>query len=625
MTDTTDTTPLLEVSGLRIALTSGTPIVDGVDLTLGRGEILGIVGESGSGKTTTALALLGYAQRGAHIADGSVRVAGRQLLGLSRTERRDIRGKLISYVPQDAGQALNPSLRIADSVADVLRRHREPAPAAVRELLGSVDLPATTEFGRRLPHQLSGGQQQRVTIATSLACEPPVIVMDEPTTGLDVLTQQSVLDEIKRLRAERGASLVYVSHDLAVVSQIADRVAVMYAGRIVEQGPTATLMERPRHPYTRGLLQSIPDHRRPARLVPMAGSAPGVEERPDGCAFAPRCPQSTDDCHTTPPVLETVETLETSDILKTSEIQETSEILDELPHQVRCPRWELTPPAVVGVLREHAEVTAEPALQVRGLRATHKGRGGTVVVAEDISFDVRRGECLALVGESGSGKTTIARCLVGLHLPDGGSVQLGDAPLPARIRKRSAAQRRGIQYVFQNPYQSLNPRRRIGEDLARPGHVLRGLSVAEARAEVGSLLERVQLSPRLADRYPSQLSGGERQRVAIARALAARPDVLVCDEVTSALDVSVQAAILEALAELRDDLGVALLFITHDLGVVSGVADRVLVLEGGRICETGPTERVLRAPEHPYTQRLVVAAPTLAGPPREDLPTEAAR
>ena len=591
----TDTTPLLEVSGLCIALASGTPIVDGVDLTLARGEILGIVGESGSGKTTTALALLGHAQRGARITGGSVRVAGRQVLGLSRSERRDIRGKLISYVPQDAGQALNPSLRIADSVADVLRRHREPAPAAVLDLLGSVDLPATTEFGRRLPHQLSGGQQQRVTIAVSLACEPPVIVMDEPTTGLDVLTQQSVLDEIKRLRAERGASLVYVSHDLAVVSQIADRVAVMYAGRIVEQGPTATLMERPRHPYTRGLLQSIPDHRRPARLLPMAGSAPGVGERPGGCAFAPRCPQAADDCHTTPPALEA---------------------LDDL-HQVRCPRWESTPPTALGVAHERAEVTTEPALQVQGLRATHKSRGRTVVVAEDISFDVRRGECLALVGESGSGKTTIARCLVGLHLPDGGSVTLGGAPLPARIRRRSAAQRRGIQYVFQNPYQSLNPRRRIGEDLARPGHVLRGLSVAEARAEVGPLLERVQLSPRLADRYPSQLSGGERQRVAIARALAARPDVLVCDEVTSALDVSVQAAILEALAELRDDLGVALLFITHDLGVVSGVADRVLVLEGGRICETGPTRRILRAPEHPYTQRLVAAAPTLAGPPRE--------
>ena len=598
-----DDAPLLEVRGLRIALASGMPIVDGVDLTLGRGEILGIVGESGSGKTTTALALLGYAQRGTRIVGGTVSVAGRPLLGLSDAGRRDLRGKLISYVPQDAAQALNPSLRIADSVADVLRRHREPAPGAVPELLASVDLPATDDFGRRLPHQLSGGQQQRVTIAMSLACEPPVVVMDEPTTGLDVLTQQSVLNEIERLRAERGVALVYVSHDLAVVSRIADRVAVMYAGRVVEQGPTATLLGRPRHPYTRGLLQSIPDHRRPARLVPMAGSAPGVEDRPDGCPFAPRCPQATDACGTALPALEAVGEL----------------------HQVRCLHWAQTPPPAAGAPRARTAAQGEPALQVRDLRAAHRGRGATVVAAQDISFELHRGECLALVGESGSGKTTIARCLVGLHLPDGGSVALNGEPLPARIRRRDLGQRRAIQYVFQNPYQSLNPRRRVGEDLARAGQVLRGLSVAQARAEAGTLLERVQLPARIADRYPSQLSGGERQRVAIARALAARPDVLVCDEVTSALDVSVQAAILEALAELRDELSVALLFITHDLGVVSAVADRVLVLEGGRICESGPTERILRAPEHPYTRRLVAAAPTLARPSQDDLPTEAAR
>ena len=303
----TDETPLLEVSGLRIALASGTPIVDGVDLTLARGEILGIVGESGSGKTTTALALLGHAQRGAEITGGSVRVAGREVLGLSRAERRDIRGKLISYVPQDAGQALNPSLRIADSVADVLRRHREPVPAAVLDLLGSVDLPATTEFGRRLPHQLSGGQQQRVTIAISLACEPPVIVMDEPTTGLDVLTQQSVLNEIERLRAERGASLVYVSHDLAVVSQIADRVAVMYAGRIVEEGTARELIRSPRHPYTIALLKSRAHGAlaRGTRLETIGGAPPDLSALPPGCAFAERCALASDACRAVqPPVIE---------------------------------------------------------------------------------------------------------------------------------------------------------------------------------------------------------------------------------------------------------------------------------------------------------------------------------
>lgn len=588
---------VLDVTGLRVLLGSGTPIVEGADLRLRHGEVLGIVGESGSGKTTTALALLGYAQRGARITGGKVRVAGHDVLALNKAALQDIRGRIVSYVPQDAAQALNPSLRIAQSLTDVLRRRPPGKPAGVLSLLGAVDLPATEEFGRRLPHQLSGGQQQRVTIAMALACEPPVIVMDEPTTGLDVVTQRSVLAEIARLRDDEGVSLVYVSHDLAVVSEIADRIAVMYAGRIVEQGPTSTLLARPRHPYTRGLLQSIPDHRRRVRLVPMPGTALGLEDRPEGCPFAPRCSQKTDECVTGLPLLESVSER----------------------HEVRCLHWRETEPPSARAAIEPRSTDPGVAVSVRGLRATHRGRVGTVVAAEDISFDLHRGECLALVGESGSGKTTIARSIVGLHQPDRGGILLHGEELPARIRDRSLAQRRAIQYVFQNPFQSLNPRRRIGEDLARPGQVLRGLSHAEAKTEVGGLLEQVRLPQRLADRYPAQLSGGERQRVAIARALAAHPDLLVCDEVTSALDVSVQAAVLEVLAELRDDLGVALLFITHDLGVVSVVADRIIVLERGRICEAGLTEQLLSEPRHPYTRRLVDAAPTLPDPSAEAL------
>lgn len=580
---------VVDVKDLRVTLGSGTPIVDGVDLRLRRGEILGIVGESGSGKTTTALALLGYAQRGARIASGQVVVAGKQVLALAEPALREVRGREISYVPQDAAQALNPSLRIAGSLTDVIRRGDQEGRFDVPTLLAAVDLPATREFGRRLPHQLSGGQQQRVTIAMSMGCHPDVIVMDEPTTGLDVLTQRSVLREIARLRDDEGVSVVYVSHDLAVVSQIADRIAVMYAGRIVEQGPTFALLGRPRHPYTRGLLQSIPDHRRRVQLVPMPGTALGIEDRPDGCPFAPRCPQKTHECEAGFPELESV---------------------DEV-HEVRCVHWRETKPPMTLAAGERGSIATDVTVSVRNLRAAHRGRGGTVVAAEDVSFELHRGECLALVGESGSGKTTIARSIAGLHRLDSGSIVLNGQELPARIRSRTLLQRRGIQYVFQNPFQSLNPRRRIGDDLARPGQVLRGLSRAAAKAEVGALLERVRLPERFADRYPAQLSGGERQRVAIARALAAHPDLLVCDEVTSALDVSVQAAVLEVLAQLRDELGVAMLFITHDLAVVSVVADRIIVLEHGRICETGPTEQLLRAPEHPYTRRLVEAAPTL--------------
>ena len=597
-----DGAPILTVRGLRIETAAGAEIVGGVDLVLERGQTLGIVGESGSGKTTMALALLGYAARGARIAGGEVEVDGESLLVLSEGALREVRGRLISYVPQDAGQALNPSLRIGASIGDVIRTRGAEGTSRIRGLLAAVDLPDTDAFARRLPHQLSGGQQQRVTIAMALGCEPPVVVMDEPTTGLDVVTQQSVLREVRRLREERAVSIVYVSHDLAVVSQIADRMAVMYAGRVVEEGPTADLLDNPRHPYTRGLIQSIPNHRRPTALVPMEGTALGVEDRPRGCPFAPRCPQRTDAC-----------------------VEALPELIDLGPgldprsrHLVRCLHHAATPPVEAGPALDSqgpAAARTAAALSVTGLRATHRGRAETVVAAEDITFDVRAGECVALVGESGSGKSTIARCLVGLHRPESGTIALAGTELADRIRKRTVEQRRGIQYVFQNPFQSLNPRRRIGEDLARPGRVLRGLSTAQARAEVPELLDRVRLPARLADRFPHQLSGGERQRVAIARALAARPDVLVCDEVTSALDVSVQAAIIEVLASLRADLGVAVLLITHDIGVVAVAADRVLVLEHGLVCESGPTGQILRTPQHPYTRRLIAAAPTLARHP----------
>ncbi|MEU9890521.1 ABC transporter ATP-binding protein [Sphaerisporangium sp. NPDC051011] len=572
---------VLSVTGLRIELASGQPVVEDVDLSLGPGEILGLVGESGSGKSTTALALLGFARTGTSIVSGDVVVAGQHVLQLEENARRRVRGELVSYVPQDAGQALNPSLRIGAAISDVMRRPRD-----VFELLAAVDLSEGT--AKRFPHQLSGGQQQRVTIAMALCCGPPLIVMDEPTTGLDVITQASVLDEVRRLREEQDAAIVYVSHDLAVVSQLADRIAVMYAGRIVEEGPAATLLERPRHPYTRGLLQSIPDHRRPARPIAMPGTAVGVEDRPPGCAFAPRCPQQTAECLQAPP--------------------EPAWIADG--HLVRCLHSAATPPITLGDQRTPAQESGDGALlDVRDLHAGH----GTVVAADGVSFELAKGECLALVGQSGSGKTTIARCLVGLHRPDRGTILLDGEPLADRVRRRTVDQRRRVQYIFQSPYQSLNPRRQIGDELARPAQVLRGLSAAQARAEVGALLEQVRLPARTAERYPHQLSGGERQRVAIARALAATPDVLVCDEITSALDVSVQAAILELLGELRAELGLSALFITHDLGVVSVAADRVLVLDRGAVCESGTVSDILSAPAHPYTQRLVAAAPSLIG------------
>ena len=583
--------PLLELSGLEVRLKTGDAVVEDVDLRIARGEILGLVGESGAGKTTTALALLGYSDEGVTIAGGSLAIAG-AALRMDDSMRR-FRGAVISYVPQDPGRSLNPALRIVDALTDILDSHRSERrdAGAPARLFGAVGLPATPAFGRRFPHQLSGGQQQRVCIALALSCDPAVVVLDEPTTGLDVVTQARILSELVRLRDEQNISMVYVTHDLAVVAQIADRIAVMYAGRIVEQGPADVILRRPRHPYTRGLLTSIPDHVRPRALEPMPGIAVGVGERPAGCSFAPRCPQRTDRCAIDMPALE--------------EIGER--------HELRCFHWQQTPAvtSVPLVVIEPDHHDSAPLLVVDGLAAVYRSRRETVVAAEQVSFAIAPGACVALVGESGSGKTTIARAIAGLHPVAAGRILLGGEPLPSLARRRTVEQRRRVQLVFQNPAAALNPRHTVREAIGRPAQVLRGLAKGALGPEVARLLEAVRLPARLAERYPHELSGGERQRVAIARALAAEPELILCDEITSALDVSVQAAVLGLLNDLRRDLDLSLLFISHDLAVVATVADEVLVLENGHICERGSTTAVLHSPQHPYTKRLLAAAPSV--------------
>ncbi|HEX9032573.1 MAG TPA: ABC transporter ATP-binding protein [Streptosporangiaceae bacterium] len=587
-------TGIVEVSGLRVEAPSGEPIVEDVSFSLAPGEALGLVGESGSGKTTTALALLGYTQAGARITSGSVRVAGTsEHIGDERAQRK-IRGRFVSYVPQNPATALNPALRIGDAIAEMLRAHGDGrAPGdLLASRLENVGLPGDATFRHRYPHQLSGGQQQRVCISVALACEPPVVVLDEPTTGLDVVTQARILDELMRLRREQGISLLYVTHDLAVAAQIATRIAVMYAGRIVEEGPAAEVLRRPRHPYTRGLLTLIPDHVRPRALEPMPGVAAGVGERPAGCSFAPRCPLRVPECVAAVPGL-----LEVG-----------------AGHAARCVRSDVVglpdAPVLQIAARPHDDVP--PVLEIAHLRAEHRRRGEEVVAVQDVSLRLGPGRCVALVGESGSGKTTVARTIVGLHPIAAGQVLLHGSPLASAAKDRSVEQRRKIQIIFQNPGDSLNPRQTVRACVARPAAVLRGLAGPGLDAEVTRLLELVRLPARIADRYPRELSGGERQRVSIARALAAGPEVLVCDEITSALDVSVQAAVLRLLDELRAELGLALLFITHDLGVVAAVADEVLVLERGVVCESGPVGTILGEPAHPYTQRLLAAAPSIS-------------
>jgi peptide/nickel transport system ATP-binding protein len=581
----------LKVSDLTVVLESGQPVVEHVDLELAPGETLGLVGESGSGKTTTGYALLGFARPGMRIASGDVEIGGDAIALHSEKAARKLRGRVVSHVPQDPATSLNPSLRIAAALADMRAGGSAGESSSwVADSLARVQLPATREFGRRFPHELSGGQQQRVLIACALANEPPLLVLDEPTTGLDVVTQARILDEIARLRDEREVAMVYVSHDLAVVAQVADKIAVMYAGIVVELGPTSELLSRPRHPYTRGLVASIPDHRVRKLVRGIPGVAVGLSNRPPGCPFSPRCPQVVPECTAAVP-----------------------ELVSDGARSVRCIRADQTP--ALSSLESAAGPQvgdSAPLLSIEHLRVVHHGRGTTVVAADDISFQVRVGECVALVGESGSGKTTIARAIAGLHPPESGRILLRGEELAGVSRRRSPQQHRLCQMVFQNPYESLNPRRRVIDEVARTARLLRGMSSPQARVEAGRLLERVRLPAGIGRRFPTELSGGERQRIAIARALAAAPSLLICDEITSALDVSVQAAVIELLTDLRRDLAVSLIFITHSLPVVASIADRVLILHDGQIREEGSVEQVFQAPQHERTRQLLEAAPAMS-------------
>lgn len=582
---------VLRVDDLHVAVENGPLVVEKVSFAVAAGEALGLVGESGCGKTTVAQALLGYARPGFQIVKGSVEVAGHPMLWRPEGAVRQLRGRQVSFMPQDPGASLNPAMRIGRQIREVLRVHdHDFSGSTVAAILVRAGLPVDGAFQSRFPHQLSGGQQQRVALAVALACQPQVLVLDEPTTGLDVITQQRILAEINRLRRETSVAIVYVSHDLAVVASLATRVAVMYAGRIVEDGPTGALIHRPRHPYSAALLASAPDHVAPKRLMGIPGIAVGVWNRPPGCAFAPRCSLTTSACEKAVPVLEEC----------------------DRGHRVRCIRWQRVvqppsePPPRMSERSSDVEV-----LDVRHLRAEYRSRSATVIAADNVSFGVGAGECLALVGESGSGKTTIARCVVGLHEPTSGAIMLARASLAPRARERSQEQRRSIQIVFQDPYDSLNPRRSVYDALTWPLRSLRGFNRRDARTAADELLDQVRLPARFGGRYPRELSGGERQRVAIARALAARPAVLVCDEITSALDVSVQAAVLDVLAELQQELRLALLFITHDLGVVASIGDRIVILKAGRVSEEGGVATVLSAPRDSYTHLLLSAAPSL--------------
>jgi peptide/nickel transport system ATP-binding protein len=591
---------VLKVEGLSIVLDpSGVDIDDEVAMVIRRGEVLGLVGESASGKTTVGTSLLDYQRRGAKIAGGRIEIDGQDVLAMSPSALRSVRGGAISYVPQDSSASLNPALRIGTQLMEILEVHGFGASEAERgarlaQMMDEVLLPSDKAFLRRYPHQLSGGQQQRVAIAMAFANRPKVIVLDEPTTALDVTTQAHVLETIRDLTHSYGVAALYITHDLAVVANLADRIAVMYAGRVVEIGSRDALFEAGVHPYTRKLLASIPDITGERALRGIPGWAPRPGRRPPGCAFTPRCDWAVDRCREEFPPVEG----------------------PDPEHRVRCWRWrEVGAKAAFAdvVLRDKAaeaarETAKNTVISVRGLTAFYQHKE----TLHDINTLLCEHRCLSLVGESGSGKTTLARCIAGLH-PHKivGAIEFGGKALARDARDRPRATRQAIQYIFQSPYSSLNPRKTIRQILSQPLNVFFDLSRSEMEGRMAKALEQVALDASLLSRYPDQLSGGERQRVAIARGLAAEPTVLICDEVTSWLDVSVQAAIIELLAGLQRDMGLSMLFVTHNLALVRSISQEVAVMNEGRIVESGVVDAVLEDPQADYTKKLLADTPTV--------------
>jgi peptide/nickel transport system ATP-binding protein len=613
----TPPSPLLEISNLTVAYRESrqwlTALRD-ISLVVEAGETVGLVGESGSGKTTLVLAMLRYLGRNSRILAGRINLSGQNLLALSRSEMRAIWGRRITLVPQDPSASLNPSIRIGEQIAEALRVQlhlpAERSRQRAVELLEMVEIANPHRVAKQYPHQVSGGMQQRILIALALSTEPDLLVLDEPTSNLDVTTQAVVLDLVRNLIRERHTAALYVTHNLGVVAQLCDRVAVLYAGELVELARTRRLFAAPLHPYTRGLLGSIPHlgkTKAEFELRTIQGQIPSLHQRAqqsEVCNFRDRCLLAIAICQERPQMDET-----------------------ESHHWVRCHRWQEIMAGDVEPYQPEAGsvmpvklLSDAPSLAVKDVEVRFPLRLGlgdlllrratrTVRAVDGVSIDLNHAQTLGLVGESGSGKTTLARALVGLVQPDAGRIELLGDRLPSSVGRRKLDTLRRMQMVFQNPDEALNPYLTVGETLSRPLVRLLGRSSQEARRQVPHLLKAVRLPATYANRFPDELSGGERQRVAIARAIAADPDVFICDEPVSALDVSVQASILNLLNTLQGAAGNSLLFISHDLAVVGYLADQIAVIYLGRLMEITERVSLFQPPMHPYTEALISAIP----------------
>jgi len=606
------TTPLLQVDNLRVHFTAGkrtVRAVDAVSLHIARGETLALLGESGCGKSVTALSMLRLLPPAGRIVGGSVRLHGEDLLALPEVAMRRVRGAKMAMIFQEPMTSLNPVLSVGQQIAEPLARHKRLSGDALKkrvlELLDAVGIPDPARAHDAYPHQLSGGMKQRVMIAIALACEPELLIADEPTTALDVTIQAQVLELLRELQKKNGMAMLFITHDLGVVSEIADRVAVMYAGEIVETAPRADFFRAPRHPYSQKLFASLPGMaRRGEALAVIKGMVPRLDQPLVGCRFAERCDYAWERCREEAPAWRA-----------------------EGERGVRCHLAEegRQAPGVsrqaseAGVVYSEFEQREQALLQVRELKVHFPIRKGLfqrtvgfVKAVDGVSLDIRAGRTLALVGESGCGKTTVGKGILQLIPASAGSVKFDGAELIGMAPDQLRARRGQFQIVFQDPFSSLDPRMVVA-DILEEGMSALGVGANERvrQSEVDRLLAAVGLSADAKYRYPHEFSGGQRQRIAIARALAVNPRLIVCDEPTSALDVSVQAQILNLLRDLQHRLGLAYLFITHNISVVEFLAQEAAVMYLGRIVETGAVEQVLRAPKHPYTQALLSAVPTI--------------
>ena len=579
-------------------------VLRGLSITVGKGESYGLVGESGCGKTTAAFTIMRYLPRNGRVVSGSIRADGKDLLAMSDAEVRRLRATTVSMVYQNPGAALNPSIRVGEQIAEVFRLMGHDKQASLdraQEMLRKVQISDPKGGMRRYPHQLSGGTQQRVVIAMALASDPTLLILDEPTTGLDATVEAEVLDLVAALRQEFGTSVLFISHNLAVIRKMCERIGVLYAGRLVEEGEAETVFADPRHPYTVGLLRCIPRgglRKDRDRLDTIPGYLPQLGAHLPGCVFADRCGLVQEICRTDEPPLHPL----------------------GHGHSSRCHFHDKAPEVPYTASSIPAQATAangEELVRLEHAGKTFSHEGSTMRALVDIDLSIATGETLGLVGESGSGKTTLARVLLGLTAPDAGStVELDGKQLAARIVKRDTAQVRALQTVFQNPDSALNRRFSVRRIIGRALTKLVGTRGDKREQRLREIASSVRFDERLLSARPVQLSGGLKQRVAIGRAFAGEPRVVVCDEPTSALDVSVQAAILNLLADLQAKEGVTYLFISHDLGVVRYLADRIAVLYLGRLMEVGPAEAVFNPPHHPYTEALLSAVPTLEGEER---------